>query len=70
MERTEIYETLQDSRPGEELWQKIGDFLLKNKDELLLAGQLGLVALICLVGIRNDLVPPQCCKKKRKKKRR
>ena len=49
--------------------EKVKKFLLDNKDILILSGQLALVALVCVVGIKNDLTPEQCCKKKRKKKR-
>ena len=50
------------------------EFLIENKDMLFLAGQLALVALVCVAGIRNDLEPQDCrcrrCRKKRKKKRK
>ena len=49
--------------------EKVKKFLLDNKDILILSGQLALVALVCVVGIKNDLTPEQCCKKKHKKKR-
>lgn len=54
--------------------EKVKEFLLKNKDALFLGGQLALVALVCVMGIRNDLEPQDCrcrrCRKKRKKKRK
>ena len=50
--------------------EKVKKFLLDNKDILILSGQLALVALVCVVGIKNDLTPDRCCKKRRKKKRK
>lgn len=50
--------------------EKIKKFLLENKDILILSGQLALVTLVCVVGIKNDLTPDSCCKKKKKKKRK
>ena len=52
-----------------ETMEKVKKFLLDNKDILILSGQLALVALVCVVGIKNDLIPEHCCKKRRKKKR-
>ena len=58
----------------EKAFTKVEDFLVKNKDALLLGGQLALVVLVCVAGIRNDLEPQNCCcrkcRKKRKKKRK
>lgn len=54
--------------------QKVKEFLLKNKDTLILAGQLALVLTVCVAGIKNDLAPQDCrckkCRKKKKKKRK
>lgn len=51
--------------------EKVKAFLLENKDVLLFSGQIALVVLVCVVGIRNDLAPQDCrCKKCRKKKRK
>ena len=49
---------------------KVKEFLLENKDVLILSGQLALVVLVCAVGIRNDLIPDGCCQKCRKKKKK
>ncbi|MBQ3905630.1 MAG: hypothetical protein II743_02585 [Lachnospiraceae bacterium] len=54
--------------------EKAKDFLLKNKDLLLLSGQLALAAVVVFCGIRNDLEPQDCkckrCRKKRKKRKK
>lgn len=54
--------------------EKAKAFLLKNKDAMILGGQLVLVVLICAAGIRNDMEPQDCrckrCRKKKKKKRK
>lgn len=50
--------------------EKIKDFLLENKDILILGGQLALVLLVCAAGIKNDLTADGCCKKCRKKKKK
>jgi len=54
--------------------EKVKDFLLKNKDALILSGQLALVLAVCVAGIKNDLAPQDCrckkCRKKKKKKRK
>ena len=71
-------QALTDDQPLEEATEAKENPVLKfvrdNKDALLLAGQLALVALICVAGIRNDLEPQDCrcrkCRKKRKKKRK
>lgn len=53
----------------QETIRRIKTFLLENKDALILAGQLTLVTIVCVVSIRNDLTPDCCKKKKRRKKR-
>lgn len=63
-------ERLEKERKRAETIQKIKTFLYENKDALILSGQLAVVALVCVVGIKNDLLPEGCCKKKRKKKRK
>lgn len=59
---------------GANALEKVKEFLLKNKDELLFAAQLTLVAIVCVKGIMNDLEPQDCrcrkCRKKRKKRKR
>ncbi len=49
--------------------RRVKAFLLENKDALILAGQLTLVAVGCVVSIRNELTSDCCKKKKRRKKR-
>lgn len=49
--------------------RRVKAFLLENKDALILAGQLTLVAVVCVVSIRNELMSDCCKKKKRRKKR-
>lgn len=53
----------------QETIRKVKTFLLENKDILLLSGQLALVTLVCVAGIKNDLTP-DCCKKKKKRKKK
>lgn len=53
----------------QETIRKVKTFLLENKDILILSGQLALVTLICVAGIKNDLTP-DCCKKKKKRKKK
>lgn len=48
--------------------EKIKGFLLKNVNSIILAGQMLLVVIVCVAGIKNDLQPD--CKKKKKKKRK
>lgn len=54
--------------------ERIKEFLLKNKDVIILSGQLALVLAVCVAGIKNDLAPQDCrckkCRKKKKKKRK
>ena len=72
-------ETLEEALDGmkditSEVLEKVKGFLVENKDVLLLAGQLAIVAMICVAGIRNDMEPQNCCcrrcRKKRKKARK
>ena len=72
-------ETLEETLDGTkdvkaEVLEKVKGFLLENKDALMLAGQIAIVAMICVAGIRNDMEPQNCCcrrcRKKRKKARK
>ncbi|MBO4515318.1 MAG: hypothetical protein J5721_06545 [Lachnospiraceae bacterium] len=58
----------------EQILEKTKEFLIKNKDLLFLGGQLALVTLVVVSGIRNDLEPQDCrckrCRKKRKKRKK
>lgn len=63
-------ERLERERKRAEMIRKVKKFLYDNKDALILSGQLAIVALVCVAGIKNDLVPDACCKKKKKKKKR
>lgn len=54
----------------QETARKVKKFLVENKDVLILAGQLTLVTIVCIAGIKNDIMPDCCRKKKRRKKRR
>ena len=79
-ETTNVAEETLEETSGEtkdiksEMLEKVKGFLLENKDALLLAGQIAIVAMICVAGIRNDMEPQNCCcrrcRKKRKKKRK
>lgn len=46
------------------------DFLWKNMDALVLTGQLLLVAVVCIAGIKKDLPTADPGRKKRRKKRK
>lgn len=63
-------EKQENERKRAEAIAKVKDFLLENKDILILSGQLALVVLVCAAGIKNDLIPDGCCKKCRKKKKK
>ena len=79
-ETTNVAEETLEETAGEkrnaksEVLEKVKGFLLENKDALMLAGQIAIVAMICVAGIRNDMEPRDCCckrcRKKRKKKRK
>lgn len=53
----------------QETARKVKKFLVENKDALILAGQLTLVVVVCIAGIKNDIMP-DCCRKKKKRKKR